>query len=295
MDNLINAKIKVEDMILEVNGKQVMIDSDLAKLYQCKNGTKEINQAVKNNLEKFPERFSWILSEEESLNLRSKILTSSLKSSNHGGRRYNIRVFTEQGVAMLATILKSKIAVEVSIRIMDAFVLMRHFTNENKDIYYSLNKINNELAQHDEKINYIFSKFDKKEQLFLPGEVYSAYSEILNILNDSEKEVIIIDAYADKTLLDFIKDIDSKIVLITSNKSRLEDVIISKFNKQYNKLKVVRNNKLHDRYIIIDRKNVYHIGTSLNHVGEKMFSLNKLDDEIIKETLINYVTLIIEK
>ncbi len=295
MDNLINAKIKVEDMILEVNGKQVMIDSDLAKLYQCKNGTKEINQAVKNNLEKFPERFSWILSEEESLNLRSKILTSSLESSNHGGRRYNIRVFTEQGVAMLATILKSKIAVEVSIRIMDAFVLMRHFTNENKDIYYSLNKINNELAQHDEKINYIFSKFDKKEQLFLPGEVYSAYSEILNILNDSEKEVIIIDAYADKTLLDFIKDIDSKIVLITSNKSRLEDVIISKFNKQYNKLKVVRNNKLHDRYIIIDRKNVYHIGTSLNHVGEKMFSLNKLDDEIIKETLINYVTLIIEK
>lgn len=221
MDNLINAKIKVEDMILEVNGKQVMIDSDLAKLYQCKNGTKEINQAVKNNLEKFPERFSWILSEEESLNLRSKILTSSLESSNHGGRRYNIRVFTEQGVAMLATILKSKIAVEVSIRIMDA--------------------------------------------------------------------------YADKTLLDFIKDIDSKIVLITSNKSRLEDVIISKFNKQYNKLKVVRNNKLHDRYIIIDRKNVYHIGTSLNHVGEKMFSLNKLDDEIIKETLINYVTLIIEK
>ena len=114
-------------------------------------------------------------------------------------------------------------------------------------------------------------------------------------MNDSEKEVIIIDAYADKTLLDFIKDIDSKIVLITSNKSRLEDVIISKFNKQYNKLKVVRNNKLHDRYIIIDRKNVYHIGTSLNHVGEKMFSLNKLDDEIIKETLINYVTLIIEK
>ena len=113
--------------------------------------------------------------------------------------------------------------------------------------------------------------------------------------DDSEKEVIIIDAYADKTLLDFIKDIDSKIVLITSNKSRLEDVIISKFNKQYNKLKVVRNNKLHDRYIIIDRKNVYHIGTSLNHVGEKMFSLNKLDDEIIKETLINYVTLIIEK
>jgi len=293
MDNLINAKIKVEDMILEVNGKQVMIDSDLAKLYGVE--TKRINEAVKNNPYKFPDRFSWILSEEESLNLKSKISTSSLESSNHGGRRYNIRVFTEQGVAMLATILKSKIAVEVSIRIMDAFVLMRHFINENKDIYYSLNKINNELAQHDEKINYIFSKFDKKEQLFLPGEVYSAYSEILNILNDSEKEVIIIDAYADKTLLDFIKDIDSKIVLITSNKSRLEDVIISKFNKQYNKLKVVRNNKLHDRYIIIDRKNVYHIGTSLNHVGEKMFSLNKLDDEIIKETLINYVTLIIEK
>ena len=117
-------------MIYEIRGKQVMLDSDLAKLYQCKNGTKEINQAVKNNVEKFPERFSWILTFDEYNDLRSKILTSN-SNNNYGGRRYNPRVFTEQGVAMLATILKTKVATKISIEIMDAFVTMRHFFKSN--------------------------------------------------------------------------------------------------------------------------------------------------------------------
>ena len=113
----------IKNMIYEIDGKFVMLDSDLAILYQCKSGTKEINQAVKNNLKKFPQKYSWVLSDEERLNLRSKILTSSLKN-NYGGRRYNIRVFTEAGVVMLATILKTDIAVEMSIKIVDAFVAM---------------------------------------------------------------------------------------------------------------------------------------------------------------------------
>ena len=168
----------IENMIYEIRGKQVMLDSDLAKLYQVE--TKRVNEAVKNNPEKFPERFAWKLTKEELLNLRSKISTSSL--NNYGGRRYLPRVFTEQGVAMLATILKSKKATDVSIRIMDAFVEMRHFIVENKDIYQTLTNINNKLIEHDKKIDYLFSIFDKKEHLFLPGTEYDAYREITKIL-----------------------------------------------------------------------------------------------------------------
>ncbi len=127
---MLEEKIDIKNMIYEIRGKQVMLDSDLAKLYQCKNGTKEINQAVKNNIEKFPERYSFIVTCDEYNNLRSNFLTSSL-NNNYGGRRYNIRVFTEQGVAMLATILKSKVVVNVSINIMDAFVEMRKYISIN--------------------------------------------------------------------------------------------------------------------------------------------------------------------
>ena len=166
--------IKIEDMIYEINGVQVMLDSDLAKLYKCKNGTKEINQAVKNNLKKFPLRFSWVLTNEDWKNLRSNFLTSS-PNNNYGGRRYNPRVFTEHGVYMLSTVLKTMSATEVSIAIMDAFVKMRHFIMENEEVYKSLNNINNTLVKHDEKINYLFSIFDKKEELLLKDKPFSAY------------------------------------------------------------------------------------------------------------------------
>ena len=122
--------MKIESLIYEIDGKQIMIDSDLARLYECKNGTKEVNQAVRNNPDKFPERFSWILDDKQLSDLRSKILTSSLDQFRHGGRRYSIRVFTEQGVAMLATILKTPVAAKITIMIMDAFVEMKYITVE---------------------------------------------------------------------------------------------------------------------------------------------------------------------
>lgn len=289
---LLNEELKIEDMIYEIRGRQVMLDSDLAKLYGVE--TKRINEAVKNNPNKFPERFSWKLTETESQNF----LVENFDHKNietRGGRFKNQRVFTEQGVAMLATILKSKIATEISIKIMDAFVFMRHFIAENKDIYKSLNNMNNKLIEHDEKLDYLFSKFTKKEQLFLPGKTYDAYSEIINILNETKDEIIIIDSYADKTLLDFIKNIHSKIIVITSDKTKLTDTEIAKFNKQYPKLEVIYNNTFHDRYFIIDRRDVFHIGTSLNHIGEKLFSMNKLEDEFVKESLIHYVLEILKK
>ena len=136
-------EVKIENLIYEVRGKQVMLDSDLAMLYECKNGTKEINQAVRNNPLKFPERFAFRITEDEYLNLKSKNLTSNLR----GGSRKGHTVFTEEGVAMLATILKSKVATIVSIKIMDTFVAMRKFINENKDVFRRLTKVEYEVIE----------------------------------------------------------------------------------------------------------------------------------------------------
>lgn len=291
MNQLLDRKKRnIKGMIYEIRGKEVILDSDLAKLYGVE--TKRINEAVKNNLEKFPERFSWKLSDGEYSDLRSKISTSS--ENNYGGRRYNPRVFTEQGIAMLATVLKSKVATEVSISIMDAFVAMRHYIIENKDIYKSLNIINNKLLEHDEKLNLLFSKFNVKEKTFLPGKTYDAYREIINIFNEAKEDLIIIDSYADINLLDVIGSIQCQIILITSNKAKLSDVEINKFNRQYNKLTVIKNNTFHDRYFILDRKMVYHCGTSLNYAGTKVFSINLLEDDIIKCKFLDYVSTVLK-
>ncbi len=286
MYDVIESDIKIEDMIYEIRGVQVMLDSDLARLYECKNGTKEINQAVKNNLLKFPNRFSWILTDNEWLNLRSKFLTSS---NNYGGRRYNPRVFTETGVAMLATILHTNVATEVSIKIMDAFVAMRHYLKENKDIYKSINNINNTLIEHTDKINYLFSKFDKEEQVFLEGQPYSAYRNIIEILNTAKKNIIIVDEYADITILDLIRKIKCNITLITRDSKRLSNIEIEKYNKEFNNLKVIRNNSFHDRLIIIDNKDIYLIGSSINSIGEKTVMIIKLHNDHAKNTILENV------
>ncbi len=293
-NELVDNDAKIENMIYEIRGVQVMLDSDLAILYECKNGTKEINQAVKNNPKKFPMRFSWILSDDEWSNLRSKILTSSQKN-NYGGRRYNPRVFSEHGIYMLSTVIKSKIATSASIRIMDTFVNMRKFINENKDIYKSINIINNRLLEHDEKFNYLFSKFDTKEQIFLDGQTYSAYRNILEILNSAKNSIIIIDEYADITFLDLIRTISCNITLITRDSNRLSNIEIEKYNKEYNNLTVVRNNSFHDRFFVIDNNDIYLSGSSINSVGNKTFMIIKIEKESVRNTILNDINKIINK
>ena len=275
-------EIKIEDMIYEINGIQVMVDSDLAKLYKCKNGTKEINQAVKNNPNKFPNRYSWILNEKESNDLLVKIFDQK-NIETRGGRFKNPRVFTEQGIAMLATILHTEVATEISIAIMDSFVKMRHFIKDNADVFKSLNIVNNKLAIHDEKLDYLFSKFDKKEQLFLKGQIFEAYINVLDLLNQASNEIIIVDNYADVNILDLIKNIKSNITLITRDSDRLNDIMTEKYNEEYHNLKVIRNNNFHDRFIVIDNKEIYILGTSLNSIGEKTTFIVKINDiNIIK-------------
>ena len=225
--------MNIKDKIYEIRGEYVMLDSDLAKIYECKNGTKEINQAVKNNIEKFPERFSWLLNDEENSNLRSKFLTSN-SNNNYGGRRYNVRVFTEQGVWMLSTILKTKVATETTIKIMDAFVLMRKYISTN---LIEQKYVNNLVMIHENRISLLESTFDefkekkKANEIYFKGQIYDAYSKILDILNTAKKEVIIIDSYLDKSILDMIRNIKVNVILITSNKSKLKSIDIKKYNE----------------------------------------------------------------
>ena len=298
MNNItIKENIIIENLIYEVRGKQVMLDSDLARLYECNQGTKEINQAVRNNPTKFSERFSWVLTEEEWKFLRSNNLTLENNTPGKGHyRKYLPRVFTEEGVAMLSTILHTKIAAQISIKIMDAFVAMRKYISSN---LIEQKFINNMVLEHDSEIKLLQESFDKLEEkrknheIYFDGQIYDAYSKIKEIFSIANNDLIIIDSYADNTILDIISKLNVKVTIITKANSLLTKQDINKYNKQYHNLKVVYDNSYHDRYFIIDKKEVYHCGASINRIGYKTFSITLVGDEEIKKALIDKVNNII--
>ena len=274
-------EIKIENMIYEIRGKQVMLDSDLAKLYGTE--VKRINEAVKNNIEKFPERFSFKLTDDES----NIFLVENFdqKRETRGGRYKNQRVFTEQGVAMLATILRTKAAVQISIKIMDAFVEMKKYITNG----ISQNYINNIVFEDRERINMIektLNQFEEKNNhIFYEGQIYDAYSLLVDILNKAEKEIIIIDNYVDKTILDITCLLDKNVTIIANKYNKID---YEKYQKQYENLEIIINNKFHDRFIILDKKILYHSGASFKDLGNKCFAINKIEDEnILKELLKN--------
>ena len=278
----IKENIKIEDMIYEIRGKQVMLDSDLARLYETE--TKRINEAIKRNIERFPERFCFRITEEEYNFLKSQFATSK------GGSRKGHTVFTEQGVAMLATVLKTKVAIKVSIQIMDAFVTMRKYISSN---LFDQNYISNMLLEHEYKIKLLQDSFQKIEEkkkvneIYFNGQIYDAYSKIQEICKNANKSLVIIDAYADNTILDIIKRLKIEVAIITKPNNLLTSQDIEKYNKQYNNLTVMFNNTFHDRYFILDDEIVYHCGASINRIGYKTFSINLIDDVDIKNILIN--------
>ena len=279
----------IKDKIYEIRGEYVMLDSDLAKLYNVE--TKRINEAVKNNPLKFPERYSFKLSNEESKNFLVENFDQKIET--RGGKYKNPRVFTEQGVWMLSTILKSKVAINITINIIDAFVYMRKYISKN---LLEKNTMNNMLVSHENRITLLESAFEefkekkKVNEIYFKGQIYDAYSKILDILKEGKEEVIIIDSFLDKTILDMIRNIDIKVILITSNKSKLKEIDIDKYNMEYSNLEVRYDDTFHDRYIIIDKKKIYHLGASINHAGSKTFSINILEDEILKNTLLQSIS-----
>ena len=290
-------KKNIEDMIYEIRGKQVMLDSDLAMLYKCKNGTKSINLAVKRNLNRFPDDFYFQLTEEEINNIYSRFQFETLNKKQGYNIKYLPYAFTEQGIAMLASVIHTEVAEEVSIKIMRTFVNMRHFIKDNNDVFKSLNNINTKilehedlLVSHDNKINELFDKFDKKDNhLFLSNTTFDSYVDILNIFKLAKKELIIIDNYADINTLNLIKKLNVKVTIISNNKKYLTKEDIDKYNSEYNNLNVIFNNSFHDRYIIIDNKEVYFLGSSINNIGSKISSVIKCSDEDINKLLLDKV------
>lgn len=274
---------KIENMIYEIRGKQVMLDSDLARLYGCKNGTKEVNQAVKNNIEKFPERYCFQLNDFEKKILRSKFLTTKSNSKS----RTNPRVFTEQGIYMLATVLKSKNATNMTLFIMDAFVFMKKYILND-----SLNS--KMLTNHEERILKLEESFNKlsakQNSIIYEGCIYDSYSLLLDILNEAYEEIIIVDNYANKELFDILKNINKKIYVISKN---LDNILINKYSKQYSNVTFINNDLFHDRYIILDRKTVYVSGMSLKDLGKKYSYMYKMNEKIFINDLVSRIEILL--
>ena len=293
MNELTKDEVFIENMIYEIRGKQVMLDSDLAELYQCKNGTKTINLAVKRNIERFPDDFYFQLNLSEYRNiLKFQIETSNVQILGKGGTRKLPHVFTEQGVAMLATVLKTEVAAQVSVNIMRAFVAMRRYISNDLIEQKLLEKQVLKNADDIKLLQESFIKFEEKKvvnEIYFNGQIFDAYSKILDIFNEAKNEIIVVDGYADKELLNIIKNLKIKVFLITKTKNSSFPKLYSKYQKQYNNLKVVYNNLFHDRFFVLDQEAVYHCGTSINHVGSKTFAINKIEDDVVKEALISEV------
>ncbi len=287
MNEIIEKEIKIENMIYEIRGLEVMLDADLARLYEVE--TKRINEAVKNNPDKFPTRFSFVLDDNEKENLWSKFSTANISSMS----RTNPRVFTEQGVYMLATILRSKVATEVSIRIMDTFVKMRHYINYTKSFLpYKFLLLEDKVDNNTKRIDELFDKFSPddivKDYIFFEHDFYDAYSVIIEILNRAKEEIIIIDNYAGKELLDMIKKINKKKTIVSKN---INDYLVKKYQMQYSNIVFVTNDKFHDRFIILDRKELYLCGSSLKDVGKKCFGISKMNDKMPLEIILDKLEL----
>ncbi len=309
-DNISNEEIK--NLIYTIRGKQVMLDSDVAMLYHYP--TKRINEAVNRNKQRFPENFCFQLTEEEykSLrfknftfneinskdinednSLRSQIATLDESAGRGKHRKYLPYVFTEQGIAMLSGLLKNDIAIQVSINIMNAFVEMRKFLAVNGQLFERLTNVEYKLLEHDKKFDKVFDQLQNeeniKQKIFFEGQIYDAYSLIIDIFKKANKKILIIDNYIDDSVLKMLtkKNKNIEVVILTSDKSNIQKIDIQKFNKEYPILKVAKTNKFHDRFIVIDNKEMYHLGASIKDLGKKCFGINRIEDIAIIKKVIN--------
>ncbi len=291
---IIHDEIVIEKMIYEIRGKQVMLDSDLARLYEVE--TKQLNRQVKRNIKRFDEDFIFQLTDLEYQNLKCQFGTSN--SNNYGGRRTLPYVFTEMGVTTLASVLHSDIAISMSKKIIRAFVMMRHYISSN---LIEQKYINDLVLEDHDKIKALETSFNKltekrkEHEIYFNGQIFDAYSKIYDIFKLASKKIIIIDAYADITVLDIIKRLNIQVIIITKSNNLVTSQDITKYNKQYHNLKVIFDNSFHDRYFLIDGDHVYHCGASINRIGYKTFSITMISDKIVCNLLFDKVKEIIDK
>ena len=269
----------IQNHIFTVRGVQVMLDSDLAKMYQVE--TKNLNLAVKRNIARFPDNFRFQLTKKEYKILRLQIETSN---ENRGGRRYLPFVFTEQGVAMLSAVLRSETAVNVSIQIMQAFVQMKKFIATNANVFQRLEKVEQKLFITDQKFEQVFKALEDKnikpkQGIFFDGQVFDAYVFVADLIKSAKKSILLIDNYIDETVLQLFtkrkKNVSVEIYTKHFSKTLNQDLI--KHNSQYPNIIIKQFDKAHDRFLIIDKKNIYHFGASLKDLGKKWFAFSKMD------------------
>lgn len=274
----------IKNLIYTIRGKQVMLDSDVARLYHYP--TKRINEAVNRNKQRFPENFCFQLTEAEFNSLRSQFVTLKKNNSRGQHRKYMPYAFTEQGIAMLSGILKSDVAIKVSINIIETFIEMRKFILNNTNMLNRLTTVEYKLLEHDKKFDEVFNELQNNKEetitskIFYNGQIYDAYSLIIKIIKEAKEKILIIDNYIDDTILEMLskKNKEVEVVILTSNNCNLTKLDIEKFNKQYPILKLAKTSIFHDRFIVIDNKNLYHIGASLKDLGKKCFGINKIED-----------------
>lgn len=280
---IMNEIENIQSLIYTIRGRQVMIDSDVAMLYNTE--TRSVNQTVKRNINRFPERYCFQLTKNEFENLRSQSVILN-KTLNSGGvvRKYLPYVFTEQGIAMLSGLLKSDVAIQVSIKIMDAFVEMRKIIANSLNINNRISALEYKMIECDNKFDEVFNELQRNQEneltqkIFFEGQIYDSYSLIIDIIKRAK--IVIIDNYINDSILKMLskKNENVEVIIFTSQKSNLIKLDVSTFNRQYPTLKVAKTDKFHDRFMVIDNKELYHIGASLKDLGKRCFAINKMED-----------------
>lgn len=285
-DNIVISRKEIESLIYTVRGKQVMLDSDLARIYQVE--TKVFNQAVKRNAERFPEDFCFLLSEDEWDCLRSQIVT--LNNNGRGQhRKYLPYVFCEQGVAMLSAVLRSEVAIRVSIEIMKAFVEMRKVLMGNAALFSRMDKIEVKQIEADGKFEEIFKalesgKLHSDKGIFYDGQIFDAYTFVADIIRSAQRSIILIDNYVDDTVFTLLAKRGQAVsaTIYTKSISNQLQLDVQRHNSQYPPITIHAFAHAHDRFLIIDGTELYHIGASLKDLGKKWFAFSKMNAEIGK-------------
>ena len=280
---VVSDNIKIENMIYEIRGKNVMLDSDLAMLFGYE--TKQLNRQVLRNINRFPENYCFQITDTEYISLRCQ--NGTLKNGRGEHRKYLPYVFTEYGITMLAGILKSELAIKMSLRIVDIFITMKNYINTSLIEQKYFNELTIKNTEDIKLLQESFDKLNTKESnnhIFYEGQIYDAYSLLIDILSKVKKEIIIIDNYAGKKLFDIIKNIDVKVKIYTEN---IDNISKEKYEKQYNNLEIINTHIFHDRFIIIDNKELYHSGASFKDLGKKCFAITKIEDNSILKELLN--------
>ena len=274
------SELAIQQQILVLRGKQTLLDRDLAKIYQV--DTKVLNQAVKRNIDRFPEEFRFQLTKEEFENWKSQFVTSNFDKM---GLRKIPYAYTEQGVAMLSTVLRSSIAVQISIQIMKAFVAMRQTFLSNQEIFARISSIELKQQFTDDKVNQLFKALEQNELplsfgIFYDGEIFDAYKFVLQLIKSAKSSIILIDNYIDENTLTMLSNRNQnvKATIFTINVNNKLQLTFAKHHEQYPQIELKQLLKCHDRFLIIDENELFHFGASLKDLGKKWFAFSKMND-----------------